>query len=221
MWWGTRIDKSEITTAEQRYLEKLFPALSPEERRREEGFLCEFTSSPVFKEGSRYGNFRFTFSLADVMNAYRSQFCGEEEPVLRVYETVIYKQEVMYVVLIHSPDVHDYDGYPELGDNDEGVCAYRDGEIIWRAQAISQTHCYRLTENRDDKQVSVGSGFKVFYVWDHVTLAFHMPEGKNLVFPLETLLQSLTACGGAVNSLNPVIGKVKAGKIVQEKKADA
>ena len=50
-----------------------------------------------------------------------------------------------------------------------------------------------------------------------MTLAFHMPEGKNLVFPLETLLQSLTACGGAVNSLNPVIGKVKAGKIVQEK----
>ena len=221
MWWGTLIGENETLAAEQRYLEKLFPDRSPEERERQEPFLHEFTTSPVFKDGSRYGNFRFTFSLADVMKEYSTQFCGGAHPVLRVYETVIYKQEVMYVVLIHSPDVHDFDGYPELGDNDEGVCAYRDGEIIWRAQAISQTHRYRLTENRDDKQVSVGGGFKVFYVWDHVTLAFHMPEGKNLVFPLETLLQSLTACGGAVNSLNPVIGKVKAGKIVQEKKADA
>ena len=221
LWWGTLIGENETLAAEQRYLEKLFPDRSPEERERQEPFLRKFSTSPVFKDGSRYGNFRFTFSLADVMKEYSTQFCGGAHPVLRVYETVIYKQEVMYVVLIHSPDVHDFDGYPELGDNDEGVCAYRDGEIIWRAQAISQTHRYRLTENRDDKQVSVGSGFKVFYVWDHVTLAFHMPEGQNLVFPLETLLKSLTACGGAVNNLNPVIGKVKAGKIVQEKKADA
>ena len=122
------------------------------------------------------GNFRFTFPLADVMKEYSTQFCGGAHPVLRVYETVIYRQEVMYVVVIHSPDVHDYDDYPELGDNDEGVCAYKDGEIIWHAQAISETHSYRMTENTVEKQVeAVKYGDYEFYVWDHVSLVFHIP----------------------------------------------
>ena len=184
LWWGTLIGKNETLAAEQRYLEELFPGRSPEERERQKPFLHEFTTSPVFMDDSRYGNFRFTFSLADVMKKYSTQFCGEEEPVLRVYETVLYKQEVMYVVLIHSPDVHDYDGYPELGDNDEGVCAYRDGEIIWRAQAISQTHRFRLIEDMVERQVSVEGGFDVYYLWDHMTLAFHIPEDQNQKYSL-------------------------------------
>ncbi|XP_031434935.1 uncharacterized protein LOC116223197 [Clupea harengus] len=214
LWWGTLIGEDEITTAEERYLEKLFPKRSPEERERQKPFLHEFTTSPVFTDGSRYGNFRFTFSLADVMNAYRSQFCGEEEPVLRVYETVTYTQEVMYVVLIHSPDVHDYDDYP--------VCAYKDGEIIWHAQAISQTHSYRLIENRDEKQVeAVEYGDFEFYVWDHMSLAFHMPEGTILEFSLETLLEALTACDIGHIKLNDFIGRERAEEIIQEMKANA
>ena len=49
----------------------------------------------------------------------------------------------------------------------------------------------------------------------------HTRRSKSKVFPLETLLKSLTACGGAVNNLNPVIGKAEAEKIVREMKANA
>ncbi|KAK3562824.1 hypothetical protein QTP86_010399 [Hemibagrus guttatus] len=53
---------------------------------------------------SRYGNYRFTFPLTDLMQWYKEQNCGGKDPVLRVYETITYKQEIVYAVLIHSPE---------------------------------------------------------------------------------------------------------------------
>ncbi|KAG5284473.1 hypothetical protein AALO_G00027110 [Alosa alosa] len=214
--WGLVIGPEEILNAEQRYLETLFPDRSPEEKERQEPFLRKFTTSPEFGDASRYGNFRFTFSLADVLQMYSTQFCREQRPVLRVYETVIFRQLVRYIVLIHSPDVHDYDAYPELGDNDEGVCTYRDGEIIWHAQAISGTHRFRLIENREERQVHVDEVDDEFYVWDHVTLAFHMPRGKILRFPRENLKGVLSTCPNGDTDLNKLIGKQAADKILSE-----
>lgn len=58
-----------------------------------------------------------------------------------MYETVLYKQEVMYSVLVHSHYNNDlFEKYPLLQDNDDGVCAYRDGQIIWRPEAMCETH---------------------------------------------------------------------------------
>lgn len=223
LWCGLVIGQEERTAAEQRYLEALFPDRSQEQERRQNPFLHNFTTSPVFQDHeSRYGNFRFSFSLADVLQAYRTQLCGNQEPVLRVYKTAVYRQEVMYVVLIHSPDVHDYDDYPVLGNNDDGVCAYRNGEIIWHAQAISETHSFRLIENRQENHVDAVRSIQTFYVWDHVTLAFHMPEGKVLEFPHEKLLESLTAGGSAavqVDRSRPKLHKNQAEEIVNTYKA--
>ncbi|KAL2083054.1 hypothetical protein ACEWY4_020827 [Coilia grayii] len=217
--WGLVIGPEDIAAAEQRYLEKLFPARTPWEKSRQMPFLHNFTTSPVFKDGSRYGNFRFSFSLPDVLQAYSTQFCGGKEPVLRVWETIVYKQEVMYTVLVHSPDVHDYDGFPVLGHNDN-MCAYQNSEIMWHAQAISKTHKFRLIKNRDEKQVSAESvQVNVYYVWDHVTLNFHIPKSRVLSFPLEKLHDCLTACRNEHPGLNKLIGYKRAKKIVDKKKA--
>ncbi|KAL2083056.1 hypothetical protein ACEWY4_020829 [Coilia grayii] len=214
LWFGLVIGQKEIDAAEQRYLEKLFPARTPWEKRRQMPFLHNFTTSPVFNVESRYGNFRFSFSLPDVLQAYSAQFCGGKEPILRVWETIVYKQEVMYTVLVHSPDVYDYDGFPILGYNDKGVCAYWNGEITWRAQAVSQTHKCRLIENRNERELDVEEGWQNPYVWDHVTLAFDIPADSALLFPYNQLLRSLTACGDADTALNPLIGRAAAEEII-------
>ncbi|XP_076159004.1 uncharacterized protein LOC143142159 [Alosa pseudoharengus] len=199
LWWGLVIGQEEIAAAEQRYLETLIPEWSPEEieRQKEEPFLHNFTTSPAFKDESRYGNFRFTFNLDDLLQKYSTEICGGQTPVLKVYKTSIYKQEVMYTVLIHSPDVCVYKDYPELDDNDQAVCLYRDGKIIWRAQAISETHHYKLTENKEKKEVHAEGNLNigyVHYVWDHVTLAFHMPRDTILPFSRAELEEVLTPC---------------------------
>lgn len=72
------------------------------------------------------------------------QFCFDAPPVLRVFKTSLYKQEVVYTVLVHSP--HDdgrFSKYPELPDDDpNAVCAYRREENIfmWRPEAMCATH---------------------------------------------------------------------------------
>ncbi|KAL2083055.1 hypothetical protein ACEWY4_020828 [Coilia grayii] len=220
LWWNPVIGPEEITAAEQRYLEKLFPDQTAEEKTGQKPFLHNFTTSPAFQDESRYGNFRFSFSLPDVLQAYSTQFCGGEKPVFRVYETVVFSQEVMYVVLVHSPNVHDYDVYPELGD-DEGVCAYQDGKIMWRAQAISETHRFQLNENRDEKQVHVERGNGAFYVWDVVSLALHVPKGSIFEFSHERLKKTaLTACGPAYPAINkPLMSLPEAEAIVMEIRA--
>lgn len=69
------------------------------------------------------------------------QFCSRARPVMRVFETVLYKQEVMYVVLVHSPADQDrFSHYPLLSDDPDAVCCYRDGGFIWRPEAMSGTH---------------------------------------------------------------------------------
>lgn len=69
------------------------------------------------------------------------QICSGEEPVMRVFRTSLYQQEVMYTVLVHSPnDDEKFSNYPLLADDPNSVCSYRDGRIIWRSEAMCETH---------------------------------------------------------------------------------
>lgn len=195
LWWGLMIDPRDFYRAEERYLEKLFPDLSQEKRVRQKQFLHHFTTSPVFKDESRYGNFRFSFSLAYVLQEYSTQFCSGQKPVFRVYETIVYKQEIMYSVLIHSPDDEYCKRYKRHFDIDK--------VLVWCAQAISETHGSRLVVNEANQQVYAEDTERdKFYVWDHMTLAFYMPTDKPLTFPLWNLREALTACDKANPQLN-------------------
>ncbi|RXN03768.1 electroneutral sodium bicarbonate exchanger 1-like isoform X1 [Labeo rohita] len=95
-WWSLKIDEESIKAAEERYLEKVLPNRSQEQKERHEKFLSQYTTSPAFDtDKSRYGTFRFTFSLKELMEAYKEQMCGGQDPVLREYKTVFYKQEII------------------------------------------------------------------------------------------------------------------------------
>ncbi|KAK3538122.1 hypothetical protein QTP70_030296, partial [Hemibagrus guttatus] len=187
-WWDLKINKDEIKTAEKNYMERNIPSMA-QELCEEKSFLEKFTTSPLFKlEESRYGNYRFTFPLTELMERYKKQNCGGEDPVLRVYGTMTYKQEIVYTVLIHSPEDNERFGEYPLLEASEWV-RYQDGKIIWRAQAICETHWYQFISG----EVQKPNDYE-FYVWDQVSLVFHLPNSKALKIPREQLIEALKAC---------------------------
>ncbi|KAF5904349.1 uncharacterized protein DAT39_005964, partial [Clarias magur] len=126
--------------------------------------LPEEASSPAFQEESRYGNFRFTLPLRELLNLYSKQFCDGTAPVLRVLDTQVYKQEILYSVLVHPGYMRHYRKYPRLpvDDDDESVCGYRKGRWFWCCQSPS-----------DNYNPSYSTSHK-YFVWDHVAIAFHI-----------------------------------------------
>ncbi|KAL7861579.1 hypothetical protein SRHO_G00130200 [Serrasalmus rhombeus] len=202
-WWSLNIDEEEIKSAEKRYLQKNFPKLSPEQIESHDPFLNKFTNSPVFQRESRYGNYRFTLTLTLLMEMYQ-QLCGGEEPVLRVFKTIFYKQEILYAVLIHSPqDNKLFEAMPLLEES--RFAHYEEGKIIWHAQAISYDIQYKILTS--DKGVEVEERNRTedpFYVWDHVCLAFYLPMNtqplKALKVPSEKLMTAIEAC--ELNKMN-------------------
>ncbi|KAL1281530.1 hypothetical protein QQF64_000333 [Cirrhinus molitorella] len=190
-WWSLKINEADIKAAEERYLEELFPDITKEEKTAHPPFLSKFTTSPVFiNETSRYGNFRFTFSLTELMEAYKKQICNDKEPVLRIYETKLFKQEIEYVVLIHSPEFNDQLSHFPLLTSNPWV-AYDGNKIIWKAQAICETHNFQLVTGQNTAEVQTKYLYQ-FYVWDQVSLAFHTSEV--LTFPKRKLKASLSCC---------------------------
>ncbi|XP_026998800.2 uncharacterized protein LOC125138349 [Tachysurus fulvidraco] len=187
-WWDLKIKEEEIRAAETGYMETNFTN-EAQELNEQKPFLEKFTTSPLFQlEKSRYGNYRFTFPLTDLMKWYKEQNCGGEEPVLRMYETITYKQEIVYTVLIHSPgDNKRFGEYPLL-EASEWV-RYQDGKIIWKAQAICETHRYQFVSGEVQSLNT-----HLFYVWDQVSLVFHLPKPKALKIPTERLIEALEAC---------------------------
>lgn len=201
LWWSLAIDQEAISAAENRYLERRFPHRTEEQLRIQKPFLKSFTTSPVFSEASRYGNFKFTLSLRDLLQMYREQFCSGGEVVMSLYRTSVYKQEVMYTVLVHS-SLRTCDKCPRLDDLGDSVgCMYKDGTIIWRAQWLCATHEYEPVEKRpqviDVVPFSPPTVFDKWYIWDHVTFAFSLLKGQTFQVDRKRLIQSLAACDTA------------------------
>ncbi|XP_026213352.1 uncharacterized protein LOC113160347 isoform X1 [Anabas testudineus] len=127
LWWSLSVRPDDVTAAETGLLEKTFPDRSQEQVQRQQSFLGRFATSPAFMKSSMLGSYRFTFPLEEVLEAYSEQFCSGAQPVLRVFETVLYKQEVVYSVLVHSPANQElFLKYPLLTDDPNVVCAFKD-----------------------------------------------------------------------------------------------
>ncbi|XP_019211827.1 uncharacterized protein LOC102078744 [Oreochromis niloticus] len=197
VWWSLAVAPQEIQSAERRLLEEAFPNWTEEQARRQQSFLWKFASSPAFSEKSRYGSYRFTFPVEEVLEAYSKQFCFGAAPVMRVFKTSLYKQAVQYAVLVHSPhDGERFTKYPVLPDDPSNVCAYRDGHFTWRPEAMCETHKYELIERREENLMDAEEVNErpQFYVWDHVAIALHVEGGQVLKFDSDDLRKNLTFC---------------------------
>ncbi|XP_029375875.1 uncharacterized protein LOC115054690 isoform X2 [Echeneis naucrates] len=193
VWWSLNLRPEDITSAEARFLQNKYPDLITPQAQAEARFLEHFATSPAFLKTSRLGSYRFTVSVEDVLNAYSQQFCSGAAPVLRAFETILYKKEVMYVVLVHSPDHQQYEDYPLLGDDPGTVCYYRDGQFIWTAQAMCSTHRYELVKIPEENQFRADKLNRgIYYIWDNVAIALHMEKDQVLKFDPDKL--SVTPC---------------------------
>ncbi|KAL3067780.1 hypothetical protein OYC64_022161 [Pagothenia borchgrevinki] len=203
VWWGLLVGREELRSAEQRLLQETYPDRTEQQVQDQQSFLGKFASSLAFKKSSRLGSYRFTFPLQELLEAYSLQFCGGKQPVMRVYETHLYKQEVMYVVLVHSPaNQEQFSEYPLLSDDPNAVCCYRDGRFIWRLEAMCETHRFVLSRNDETQQMEAVNrkdlGYRPFenYVWDNVGIALHVEEDKLLEFNPVRLREKLKFCKG-------------------------
>ncbi|XP_073702560.1 uncharacterized protein [Garra rufa] len=195
IWWSLAVTSDDIYSAEEHFLTSLFPRRSSSQIRNQPSILEHFTSSKAFQEKSAYGNFRFTFSLKELLWHYGKQFCSGQSPVFRVYETVLYKQEIQYTVVVHPHYINLYDDYPRLPRQSDGVCGYYDGAMWWRCQAPSEVYMNKLEVNSCRRRVDVSSHYKEeYYVWDHVCIAFHMEPGWVLRVDRNKLFKRVNAC---------------------------
>ncbi|XP_058484425.1 uncharacterized protein LOC131459017 isoform X1 [Solea solea] len=193
LWWSLAVKPEDIMSAETRLLEETYPDRTEDQRQSQQSFLGRFATSPAFLETSRLGSYRFTFPVEEVLEAYSQQFCSGTQPVFQVYETVLYKKEVMYVILVDTPQRR---RHPLLADSPDTVCAYRDGRFIWRPEAMSETHWLELVQNPEEKQMvaEVAPGRDEYYVWDHIAIALCVPDGEVLKFDTNKLRGNLKYC---------------------------
>ncbi|CAK6980041.1 uncharacterized protein LOC128371710 [Scomber scombrus] len=198
VWWSLMVRPEDIQSAERRLLDQIYPDRTEEQAQMQQSFLGKFATSPAFLDSSRLGSYRFTFPLKELLTAYSQQLCSGAQPVMRVFKTVLYKQEVVHAVLVHSPANQElFSEYPLLTDDPNAVCVYRDGRFIWRPEAMCKTHSFELVYRPDENQVDVNQlsqKEKEYYVWDNVAIALHVEEGQVLKFSTEQLRENLTFC---------------------------
>ncbi|XP_042288169.1 uncharacterized protein LOC121910868 isoform X2 [Thunnus maccoyii] len=207
LWWSLMVRPEDIQSAERRLLEQIYPDRTEEQIQKQQSFLGKFATSPAFLDSSRLGSYRFTFPLEELLTAYSQQLCSGAQPVMRVFKTFLYKQKVMYAVLVHSPANQElFSEYPLLTDDPNAICAYRDGRFIWRPEAMCGTHSQELVLRQDEKQVEVMELFGrdcEFYVWDDVAIALHVEDGQVLTFGSDRLRENLTYCETGTRLIRP------------------
>ncbi|KAL3878293.1 hypothetical protein ACJMK2_030658 [Sinanodonta woodiana] len=142
-------------------------------------------NSPCFEPMSRYGDFKLTFEIQNVIEAYSQQFCLSRKPDFRMLGTFIYKMEIMHTVLVCPPFTEDAETYPLLDQSQTPVICEdpeKEGTFIW---------CPDSTGDKD-KAAKDHNKRGPFRRWEHVTFAFCVPDG--IIFKLDHLSSHVSVC---------------------------
>ncbi|XP_044145265.1 uncharacterized protein LOC122934119 [Bufo gargarizans] len=173
----------------------------------------QFANSPAFdKSASRYGNFKFSFPLSDLLSRYKTQHCKGREPQLRILGTDVYKQEIAHYILVHSPDTIDFIDLPMVSNkpNSQDVVSWIDETLYWRPESTSNSLSLKIFGNsctarcsdlqkprRSTSRPRTWRKARTFLprcVWNHLMLCFHLPNDGELKTPVQDLLSNLTPC---------------------------
>ncbi|XP_077334632.1 uncharacterized protein LOC143975978 [Lithobates pipiens] len=174
----------------------------------------QFANSPAFnKSASRYGNFKFSFQLSDLLKLYQDQHCGGKEPQLSILGTDLYKQEIAHYVLVHGPDQsHLFTNLPVMPTVESGSGLHfvhrRDKTVYWRPESTSISLKVKISKDspgpekcsQPDCDHFKVDGECVYIkdiksVWNHLVFAFHLPNHHHgLKIQKMQLFKSLKAC---------------------------
>ncbi|XP_063809865.1 uncharacterized protein LOC135028622 [Pseudophryne corroboree] len=210
-FWSVDVSSHDMEAAREEAYEAVRRVVTPadgENYRRE--IKEQFANSPAFLKTSRYGNFRFSFPLSDLLAQYKSQFCGGEEPQLRILGTDLYRQEIAHYIVVHGPDADQYMDLPVVlsvtsGSGPLPFVYWMDGTLHWRPESTSLAlkvkisedvfvtrECYKLCDWYTTRGDCVHDTYSV---WNHLVFAFHIPKGQHLKIPKQDLRKNLSVCG--------------------------
>ena len=180
IWWGTSLDESEVekyTAQMQIYSDEVcesgnnWPYVDSRDKHgpTREGIYRNFMSSPPFKFASRYGNVRFTYSLDELLNAYQTQYCGDEEPDCRILGTFAYKYEIMHTIIVCPKSCEEFYDLPTCMKSN--VIFKDGGGWIWKPEITGDKCNYFRPIQRNPYYVWLADRR-----WEHVTFAFYIPD---------------------------------------------
>ncbi|XP_053306007.1 uncharacterized protein LOC128468342 [Spea bombifrons] len=238
-FWSAEVLSGDTERARQEAYEKVRHLVAPEMAAGfQEDIKEQFANSLAFdNSSSRYGNFVFSFPLSDLPDAYKDQHCRGGEPQLRVLGTAMYRREIAHAVVIHSPETDRYNDFPlvpVLSRHSEPFpfVYQRDGDVgmWWTPESTSTTIKVRILEEGrmtrtcalDQPCLGYSKDGKCPHehrcVWNHLIIAFHLPEGQHFAFPKEKLLQNLSTCHGATDKYlkDTMVTKEEAEGIIRE-----
>ncbi|XP_077334510.1 uncharacterized protein LOC143975824 isoform X2 [Lithobates pipiens] len=182
----------------------------------------QYASSPAFDHSaSRYGNFRLSFPLSYLLSLYKTQHCEGEEPQLRILGTDIYKQEIAHYIVVHRPNIDQFNDLPVVpsAQNISGPLPFvywMEERLFWRPESTSRSLKLKICE--EDCQVRPSDppprsrrsepwrkkrAYEPRCVWNELVVAFHLPGNGRLQLPKSELLTNLTPC----DVLQPYLGK--------------
>uniref|UniRef100_A0A1B8Y4N1 Uncharacterized protein n=1 Tax=Xenopus tropicalis TaxID=8364 RepID=A0A1B8Y4N1_XENTR len=212
--WSVQVPPDKVEEARREAFQVVQGMVGPRNAREYEGkFNRQFANSPAFNSASRYGNFKFSLPLSDLLSEYKEQHCQGAKPEFRVLGTAMYKQEIAHIVLVHSPmatEFRDLPSVPIVGRHANPLPfvfrSQEDGKFYWRPESTADIFKMRIFENRCRMRECPmscpyyeerGTCFHcrdTYSIWNHLILAFHLPGNEPLWIPREKLLESLSAC---------------------------
>ncbi|KAL3879423.1 hypothetical protein ACJMK2_031721 [Sinanodonta woodiana] len=169
VWFGLKIGETEIDYVKENY------RLNAQDQYRLPAstvgkVVSHFASTAPFQPMSRYGNIKFTLSIRDVLQEYKTQF-GNGRLEMRKLGTFAYKMETMHVILVCPPHTQTTGKCPLLVD-DPVMQPDEDFDVwTWRPHSTG--------DQRVSVQIS-GSVFTAGKRWEHVVFAFFVPMGHCL-----------------------------------------
>ncbi|KAJ1121097.1 hypothetical protein NDU88_009225 [Pleurodeles waltl] len=190
-WWSVAVPRDTISSIRRVGFEEL-PCISEQVSLMKMRIYNQFANSPVFKDGSRYGNFKFSFSVEDLVTAYQDQHCSGGPAVFRILGTWTYQQEILHTVLVHGPQYdHLFQDLPEITrDTQQSVYQREDGVFMFNLESTSITFTLRL-DSQGHVEGLTGSR-RSQCVWNNPSFAFFLPEGGPL--KLDISRENLGAC---------------------------
>lgn len=216
-FWSADICPKYIESARQQAFDKVRHVRNAERFQTE--IKEQYASSPAFNQSaSRYGNFRLSFPLSYLLSLYKTQHCRGEEPQLRILGTDIYKQEIAHYMVVHRPNIDQFNDLPIV----PSVCGplpfvyWMEERLFWRPESTSISLKLKISEedckvrpsdppprSRRSEPWCKKRAYEPRCVWNELVVAFHLPGNIRLQLPMSQLLTNLTPCDG----LKPFLGK--------------
>ena len=168
-WWSPKFTEEDINLVRNTIDHAIKPFYDKDDDR--ESLKNQFATSDAFiPRAWRYGGIFFEYGINELCQHYENyRAIGEENEIqFKILGTYVYKQEIMYAVLVCSDKDKQFADYPAVpGDgNNEAVITHSNLKWEWRPQATS-SKIVRLAGGDEKPQ---------FRRWEHVAFAFYVPH---------------------------------------------